>query len=64
MIAETILLAYLTIAFLVAHYVLKAYNEDEGEAKNVMPKWMWFIVISFTALCWPIPLMIYIFKGK
>lgn len=64
MIAQTILLAYLVIAFLVAHYVLKEYNEDEGEAKNVLPKWMWFIVITITALFWPIPAMIYIFKGK
>lgn len=64
MIAQTILLAYLVISFLVAHYVLKAYNEDEREAKNILPRWAWWLVITFTALCWPIPLIIYIFKGK
>lgn len=63
MLVETILLAYLVIAFLVAHYVLKAYNEDEGEAKNVMPKWMWWMLITLVSLFWFIPVLYY-FKNR
>lgn len=53
MISTILLVLYLIVGYVFAFYTWKAYTEDDSVEKNVVPKYMWYILITVSSLCWP-----------
>lgn len=53
MISTSLLILYLIVGYVFAFYTWNAYDEDDSVEKDVIPKWMWVIIINGACLIWP-----------
>lgn len=65
MVLECLFIGYLTIGFIISHFVWRAYEEDDGNiVRDSIPKWVWAIIITSYCLIWPVAVIIYKLKKE
>lgn len=53
MISTILLILYLIVGYVFAFYTWNAYDEDDSVEKDVVPKWIWWLIITVSSLIWP-----------